>query len=180
MVQRYSEYILLVKDFGDEAQDMPDYPADYPVTAGWLLAADSWSSQPLAVMPPADHAEWCGSAWSMVIARGAVEDVPDKRLDMAPRIYLLEEGGGARLWATRRIDELASGLQPPTFQSRSHFHHLIDFSAEIEEAGAAPRSLWSLDLHYAARILQPGDSAGKLWYWRCDIVYNESLALLRT
>eukprot|EP00439_Symbiodinium_sp_Y106_P011738 s8868_g1.t2 len=116
-VQRYNDYVLFVKDFGDEALDFPDYPSDHPFTAGWLLAADDWTASPMAVTLPTDHPDWGGSAWSLVIARGALEETPDRRLDMAPRIYLIEEDAGLRIWVTRRIGELHSGWQPPTWCS---------------------------------------------------------------
>lgn len=177
-VQRYDRYMLLVKDSGDELLDFAEYPADYVDTCGWLLDAEDWAAGPLPVLLPSDNAAWGYGTWSMVIARGALEDKPDLRLDMAPRIYLLEDDADLRIWTTRRIDDLNAGLQPPTFESRSQFHHLIHFPMEPDEVG--PRclggnwSLWAPDLQFAARI-----NRGKIWYWRCDVVYEDSLTLLK-
>lgn len=174
-VQRYDRYILLVKDFGDELLDYPEYPADYADTGAWLLRVEDWAAPPMAVLLPSDHLAWGCGVWSMVIARGALEDRPDLRLDMAPRIYLLEDDADLRLWTTSRIDGLDS-LGPS--ESRSQFHNLINFPVGADEACPSQClgtswSLWAPDLQFVARV-----SNGKLWYWRCDVAYADSLMLL--
>jgi len=177
-MQRYNSHMIFMKDSGDELLDFPEYPAEYVDTCAWLLEASNWAEAPMPVILPSDNAAWGCGTWSMVISRGALEERPDLRLDMAPRIYLLEDDADLRLWTTRRIDELGAGLQPPTFESRSHFHHLIHFPMEPDEVG--PRclggnwSLWTPELQFAARV-----TGGKMWYWRCDVVYADSLTLLK-
>eukprot|EP00438_Fugacium_kawagutii_P001211 Skav223407 [mRNA] locus=scaffold350:57259:76318:- [translate_table: standard] len=109
---------ILQVDSGDELLDFPQYPADYADTCGWLLDAEDWAAGPMAVTLP-DDAAWGNGTWSMVIARGALEDKPELQVDMAPRIYLLEDDADLRLWVSRRIDDLNAGLQPPTFESQS-------------------------------------------------------------
>ncbi|CAE7491548.1 unnamed protein product [Symbiodinium natans] len=51
-VQRYNDYVLFVKDFGDEELDLPDYPPECPCTAAWLLVADDWTAGPMAARAP--------------------------------------------------------------------------------------------------------------------------------
>ncbi|CAK9019760.1 unnamed protein product, partial [Durusdinium trenchii] len=145
------------------------------LTVQRLLRVEDWAAPPMAVLLPSDHLAWGCGVWSMVIARGALEDRPDLRLDMAPRIYLLEDDADLRLWTTSRIDGLDS-LGPS--ESRSQFHNLINFPVGADEACPSQClgtswSLWAPDLQFVARV-----SNGKLWYWRCDVAYADSLMLL--
>lgn len=55
----------------------------------------------------------------------------------------------------------------------------MSFPAEADEACgsrclAENWALWAPELHYAARM-----RAGRLWHWRCDLVYAELLSSIR-
>lgn len=79
--------------------DLPQYPAHDWCTAAWLLDVHDWAAPPTTVLLPVEE-PWANGAWSLVISRGALPERPELQLDMAPRIYLLEDDADLRLWAT--------------------------------------------------------------------------------
>lgn len=186
-MQRYMDHILFVKDFEEHRQDQADaclddnwHPSNMGI-AGWLLSAEDVAVPPLIVHLPSAAEGWSDTAcsWSLVLARGNVEELAPSRslrLDTAPRLYLLEAGASLRLWASRRVDDgYDTVLQRVTLDGMELVRHSLGFQElpdsclELYEANAfGAWALWSPDLQHAARI---GLKTRKLLFWRCAVTY---------
>jgi len=186
-MQRYANHLLFVKDFeehppGHENACLDDdWHHSYPRVAGWLLSAEDTAVPPMPLHLPSAQEGWSGSAssWSVVLARGNIEDLaPSRQLlhDTAPRLYLLEAGSRLRLWASRRVDDSYDTVfQRVTFDGSDLVRHSFGFTEvpgstlELLDGSAfGAWALWSPDLQHAARI---GWQSRKLVFWRCAVAF---------
>uniref|UniRef100_A0A7S1WD05 Uncharacterized protein n=1 Tax=Alexandrium catenella TaxID=2925 RepID=A0A7S1WD05_ALECA len=202
MVQRYDGYMLFAKDAEEHAAgDLDaclddDWHPSYPQVAAWLLSADDVAMPPLPVHLPDVSRGWAGrgSAWSVVLARGQLEELAEHhhlRHDTAPRLYLLEIGPAVRLWASRRVDEAFDTLyQRHGLDGLQLLRHSLSFSpldqSQLgvqaiggENAGGA-WLLWSPELRHTGQVASgAGPGGGKLTFWRCAVGFAGEPADLR-
>eukprot|EP00927_Polykrikos_kofoidii_P019268 TRINITY_DN18986_c0_g1_i1.p1 TRINITY_DN18986_c0_g1~~TRINITY_DN18986_c0_g1_i1.p1 ORF type:complete len:721 (-),score=53.43 TRINITY_DN18986_c0_g1_i1:104-2266(-) len=142
-VQRYDDYVIFVKDFGDhpfgENACMDDnwHPTDARVAA-WVWAVDDVATPPLPVhLPRPQDGFVCGAdaGWSVVLARGCLEEAAlgphHTHLDTAPRLYLLQVTSTVlRLWVSRRVDDKHGMIfERRTLDGTQHLRHSLTFTA---------------------------------------------------
>lgn len=181
-IHRYDSYVLFVKESPDGEEGLAE-EGDVAEVAAWLLSVDDVAVPPMPVVLPSPEEGWWGGAWSIVLVRGSLQDsdlMSQLGLDMAPRLYLLEDGPFLRLWASRRVDEgLQELVEIQDFDGRHIIRHALSFQplehtvVEVgEEESSCGWLLWSGDLRHAARIQGPGAS---LQFSRCGMSYEGKL-----
>lgn len=194
--QRYDQFMVFVKDPhehmpGREAACLDDeWHPSYTAISGWVLDVNDVSVPPLpAILPDEMLRSPQTSSWSLVLARGSLQElVTDSRLqqDMAPRLYLLEDGPMLRLWATRRVDEAFHAVfENHTFEGRRLVRSVLEFAplghSEVEIGGVGGAwLLWSGDVRHTARLARAGPGGGRLAFWRCAVHFADAAASLRT
>lgn len=185
-VQRYADYILVVKDFEEHPPDQDacmddNWHPSYSSIAGWLFSAGDAAVPPMPVHLPTAEQGWSGTncSWSLALARGNIQELAPSRglqLDTAPRLYLLEAGAGLRLWASRRVDDsYHTVLQRVTLDGKELVRHSLGFeevpgsTLELYDTTALGAwMLWSPELQHAARV---GLQSRKLLFWRCAVTF---------